>query len=353
MGAALRARGAEVSLIDLRLPGTTIEADDPADVLLLWGEAPGEVAALAADLHRLLSGREFLAGGPGLDPDALLGGKLADLVLLDGDVPALDRWYRARLQGRGVAGCRGLAWRAPGGAVVREPALAPPVNADALPAPAWDMLDLADYGSSTPLVSGRSCGPRCRVCHHSFGHSFRARSLEHVLAEVEELIARGAHEVVIEDEPFNLDPKRAAELLREIVRRGPGLRIRLAYPLRPDRVDEGLAQALSAAGIVQVELELEGVSRRAQREARLNLSLEAAERGIEHLASAGVLTRGRFTLGRPGETREERRATVQWARRSALDHVRFSGGTGRRRAWFWFQLAPRRLWRRVRSRLGR
>ena len=36
IGAALRARGAEVRLVDLRLPGATIEASDPAEALLLF-----------------------------------------------------------------------------------------------------------------------------------------------------------------------------------------------------------------------------------------------------------------------------------------------------------------------------
>ena len=272
------------------------------------------------------------------------------LVLLDGDTASVDRWYRSRLDGRGDAGCRGVAWRAPGGAVVREPALAPPADADALPAPAWDLVEVAAYGA-VPVVTGRSCGPRCRVCHHSFGHAFRARSLAHVWAEIDALAARGVREVRLEDEPLNLDPRRAAELLRGLAQRG--VRVELAAPLRADRIDGELARALAEAGVRRVEVELEGTSPRAQREARLNLHLAVARHGIEQLVAVGLRVRGRFTLGRPGETPEERRATVGWARRSALDGVRFEGGTGRRRAWLWFHLAPRR-WapRRWARRLG-
>lgn len=344
IGAALRALGAEVRLVDLRLAGSTIEASDPADALLLWGTDTAELTTLASELRTLLSGRELLAGGPGLDADALLGGQLVDLVLLDGDVATVDRWYRARLDGRGDAGCRGLAWRAPGGAVVREPALLPPMDPDALPAPAWDLVRVDAYGA-VPLVTSRSCGPRCEVCHHSYGHVVRARTLAHVWAEVDALVARGVRTFRLEDEPLNLDPRRAAALVRGLAQRA--VRVELTAPLRVDRIDAELAGALAGVGIRRVEVDLEGTSPRAQREARLNLNLDDARVGIELLAAAGIRVRGRFTLGRPGETPEEHRDTVAWARRSALDGARFEGGAGRRRAWLWFHLSPRRWARRL------
>ena len=347
IGAALRARGAGVRLVDLRLPGSTVEAADPAEALLLWGESTDEIATLALELRTFLTGREFIASGPGLDADTLLGAGLVDLVLLDGEASSVDRWYRSRVDERGTAGYHGLAWRVAGGAVARGPALAPPIDPDDLPAPAWDLLELSSYGGSAPLLSGRSCGPECQVCHHSFGHAYRARSAEHVLAEVEELVARGVGELVIEDEPFNLDPRRATTILRGIRERGPGLLLRLAHPLRADLIDEPLANALAEAGLRRVDLNLEGVSPRAQRESRLNLKLEQVEVAIGHLARAGIRVRGHFVIGRPEETPEERLATLSWARHSALHDAQFRGGAGRRRAWLGFHLSLARIWRRL------
>lgn len=345
IGAVLLEREADVKLVDLRLPAETVEATDRAEVILLWGTSTPEVLTLARELRTLLSGREFLAAGPGLDPDVLLSSGAVDVVILEGDAQAMEGWLQVRSQGQALAGTRGLAWRTEGGAVVREPALAPPIQPDSLPAPAWGLVELDRYPGAVPVMTGRSCGPRCHRCHHSFGHIYRGRSVGHVLHEVDALMARGINHLRLEDDPINLDPLRAARLLNSLADRG--LKVELARPLRADRIPEPLAEALRRSGVKSVDLWLEGVSPRAQRESRLNLALVQAERSIEHLSREGVGSRGRFTLGRPEETNEERRATIEWARRSFLDDARFGSGSGSRRARLRFHLDGARAKRRA------
>ena len=356
--ASLSEQGAEVELVDLRLGDPSpkrLLASNP-EAIVLWGSALEPLASAARELRGAGRPLQLIAAGEGLDPDAMLAGGLFDLVVLDGAAHAVRSWYARLVAGASIAGCPGLAWRTAQGAVVREPALPPPADPDALPAPDWSRVDLDAYGglerTPVPMLTGWSCGPRCQVCHHSFGHTFRPRSLAHVLIEVDELRARGAKVILLEDEPLNLYPDRAARLVRAIARREGGLCVRLARPLRADQITPDLAAALAEARVDRVELVLESVSPTTQRETRLNLRLEAARQGIERLAAEGIHTHGRFTLGRPGETAAEQRATVQWARCSALDGASFSGGSGRRRAWALFHVNPRRVARRL-SRLLR
>ena len=346
IAAALRQEGAEVSLVDLRLPGATLEASEPADALLLFGQGTAELVTLARELGTLLSGREFVAAGPALDADILLNSSPVQAVLLDGEAPAAAQWLRRRRLGRGLAGCRGLAWRAPSGVVVREAPLSSAGRTRETPGPAWDLVALERYGDPPPLLSARSCGPRCRICHHSFGHAYRPRPLAEVCAELDALAVRGHSRVSIEDRPANLDPARLATLIRAMARRG--LRPSFAAPLRADRIDEPLARALLLAGVGRIEIDVENISPRIQRETGLNLDLDRARAGIEELARVGIGTYGRFTLGRsgegaPGPGRGEDRATLAWARSTALERASFEGGRGRHRAWLRFHLAPVRL----------
>jgi anaerobic magnesium-protoporphyrin IX monomethyl ester cyclase len=80
---------------------------------------------------------------------------------------------------------------------VHEPDRAPPRDLDALPFPAWDLVDHAKYHKVprggviyahkefATMFSSRACPWRCTYCHNSYGKTFRERSAENVLAEID------------------------------------------------------------------------------------------------------------------------------------------------------------------------
>jgi radical SAM superfamily enzyme YgiQ (UPF0313 family) len=200
------------------------------------------------------------------------------------------------------------------------------------PLPAWDLVDRARYVPRRPgrrplaaVVTSRSCAPGCPTCHGSFGQVVRGRPVAAVLAEVERLVrGQGVRELVLQDEVFNHDPARARTLLEGLVRLSPELRLRIPSGLRGDRLDGELCALLARAGLRAVDVPIDTAAPELQRRLKLNLDLDEAARGVQRLTLAGIVVRGTFHLGWPGETADERRTTTRFARRAALHRARFS-----------------------------
>ena len=229
-----------------------------------------------------------------------------------------------------LASVPGLAYRGLDGRVaVNSPR---PVNEalDSLPVPAWDLLDLTRYARLpgmasggmcryAPLLTSRGCPYRCIYCHSLHGKRFRARSIESVVAEIEELIRRyGVEELEVLDDIANFDVERFSGILERILERG--LRVRLSFPngLRLDRLDEETIQLLARVGTGEVSVAVETASPRLQRLLRKNLDLDRARWAVERLAAQRIFTRGFFILGLPTESEAEMRGTIDLACRLPL-----------------------------------
>jgi len=87
---------------------------------------------------------------------------------------------------------------------------------NSLPFPAWELLDHKFYAKKDSfasvgrrpymtVVTSRGCPYKCAYCHRTMGKAFRKRSVESVLAEMEELrFQHGFKEFEIIDDCFNL-----------------------------------------------------------------------------------------------------------------------------------------------------
>ncbi len=83
------------------------------------------------------------------------------------------------------------------GANVSGSIMSPAINdLDSLPFPRWDLVGTSRFGYSSkdklsfiravPMLTSRSCPEHCTYCPHRITASFRARSVENVIAEMEE-----------------------------------------------------------------------------------------------------------------------------------------------------------------------
>src|SRR5437870_1449707 len=128
--------------------------------------------------------------------------------------------------------------------------MSPAINdLDRLPLPRWDLVGTSRFGYSSkdslgftravPMLTSRSCPEHCTYCPHRITASFRARSVENVIAEMEELAARyrDVH-IVIRDPLFTLDRERCVRIGEEI--RSRGLKLSFECETRMDDLDEEL-----------------------------------------------------------------------------------------------------------------
>lgn len=232
--------------------------------------------------------------------------------------------------------CAGISWRSADGIVVNNPDRPPPQNLDELPFPAWDLIDHAKYHlvprggviyahkEFATMFSSRACPWRCTYCHNSYGKTFRERSAEHVLAEIEMLVTKfGVKELVFMDDIFNFRPERAKKIARGIIEKNWKLALTFPNGFRGDILDEELVVLLKQAGMYRCMVAVESASPRMQKVMKKNLKVEKVRKIVDFIAQQKVMVHGAFMLGFPTETEEEMEETIRWASSSSFHTAAF------------------------------
>ena len=291
------------------------------------------VAAIAKEVRPDLP---VVVGGP--HPSAytiqVMDDKHIDYIVIgEGELTADDLSQAIRTHAS-VDTIDGLAWRESGSVKV-NPRLRYIENLDAMPYPAWDLIDIPGYrkfvrmsrcGLSNYMVlfTSRACPYQCCYCHKIFGKGFRARSPENVLAEIQTLHdTYGVSEFEIVDDTFNCDLPRAKRIFDLIAE--SGMKIHFAFPngIRGDHADEEFFAKARRAGAVFMAFAVETASPRLQKMIRKDIKLEKINRNIGLARKEGIICQGFFMLGLPSETREELLTTINFAVRSQLHAAQF------------------------------
>lgn len=206
---------------------------------------------------------------------------------------------------------------------------------DSLPFPAWDLLDHKLYAKmdSQPAVgrrpymavlTSRGCPYRCAYCHQTMGKTYRRRTVESVLAEMEQLRFKyGFKEFEIIDDCFNLDRERMYAILTGVRDRLRGARLYFPNGLRSDMLEPKDAVLFKQAGASYIGFAIETTSPRLQKMINKNLNIEKAAVAIDAFVKEGIYSVGFFMLGFPTETYQEASETVEFAVRSSLHRAMF------------------------------
>ncbi len=222
----------------------------------------------------------------------------------------------------------GLA--APGLHTGRRPDLK---DLDALPFPAWDLVDVARYRAlwrarhgyfSMNLVSTRGCPYHCNWCAKPiWGQRYHARSPENVVAEMQWLkTAYQPDHLWFADDILGLKPGWLERFATLVV--AAGAQIPFKCLQRADLVTEATAAALAAAGCRTVWLGAESGSQRI---------LDAMDKGGTvadiYAAAARLKARGIevgffLQFGYPGETWDDIQRTLAMVRECQPDDIGIS-----------------------------
>ena len=298
----------------------------------------GCMHALAKLIREHLPKTKIVCGGPhpSVAADDVMEDDAVDFVvrgegewtfaeLLDGIADGRTDW----------TGCNGIHWRR-GDEVVAEPDRSPPADLDEMPFPAWDLVPHEKYHTVprggviyahkefATMFSSRACPWRCTYCHNSYGKTFRERSAENVLEEMELLVTKyGVKEFVFMDDIFNFRPERAKKVARGII--DNGWKIKLTFPngFRGDILDTELVDLLVEAGMYRCMVAVESAVPRIQKVMKKNLKIEKVRTIVDYIAKKGVMVHGAFMLGFPTETEEEMRETIGWAASSSFHTAAF------------------------------
>ncbi|MBI9077553.1 MAG: B12-binding domain-containing radical SAM protein [Desulfatibacillum sp.] len=225
----------------------------------------------------------------------------------------------------------GLAFKDPKGAIVDNPPSEKVENLDALPYPAYDLIDLRDYVGRdrmtpvrltqlyAPLFTSRGCPYHCIYCHDIFSGKFRAMSAMRVVDEIEHMVDKfGVHEFEIYDDIFNLDKQRVKDICAEIKRRGLETYFTFPNGVRGDILDRETLEALKDMGTVHMAFAIETASPRLQKILRKNINLEKIRENIAIATDLKIFTWGFLMMGLPKESRWELWKTIWFATSSKL-----------------------------------
>ncbi len=284
-----------------------------------------EIRAVAPDLPIAVGGPEFT-----LRPRPF---PLADLTVAGEAERTISEIFDKLVNGGDLSTIPGAILRSPNGAGWR---MARPIHVeedlDTLPFPLREALvpevsyDLfgKKYGRQiASVLTSRGCPYRCRFCAHnstSF-RTFRFRSAENILQELEMLWQAGYRVIGFVDDTFTIPKRRALRVMQGIVEAGWDFVI--ALQTRVDQVDEELFQWMRRAGVRAIVFGLESGNDETLAYYRKKTTVEQNRRAIELCEKYGIVSVGDFILGAPMETREHMENTIRFALSTPLDLATF------------------------------
>ena len=136
---------------------------------------------------------------------------------------------QAVLDRKPLADIRGLTWKDEQGRVQINPDRPEIDDLDALPIPAYDLLDLNKFYESVfvrfpaaTMITSRGCPFFCIFCSYPqtiYSHKYRAMSPQRVVKEIKYLVEDlGVKEIRIDDDTFDINTARVVEICKLLVK---------------------------------------------------------------------------------------------------------------------------------------
>jgi anaerobic magnesium-protoporphyrin IX monomethyl ester cyclase len=227
----------------------------------------------------------------------------------------------------------GIAWLKKGKPVLNKPR--PLLDVRELPFPAWHHVKPENYpdpGKLHPFITVigcRGCMGCCTFCLMSnvmYKHQQRCRTVKQICDEIEHDLKLFPYlkEIMFEDDTFGFASDHAMELCNEIIRRKLNKRVSFACNLRVD-IRRDLIPKLKEAGFRWACVGFEFGTDKSLKSIGKRATIAQA-REFAHLSKKyGLQIHGCFMFGAPGETKEDCRKTIEFAKSLPLDTVQFSG----------------------------
>lgn len=212
-------------------------------------------------------------------------------------------------------------------------------NLDDVPMFDYKLIDLNHYNGRSldkrycnqsnkrelAIHTSRGCPFNCVFCANSSVHGKKIRYMSEgrVISEVDHMIKDfGMNVLLIEDDHFLSNKKRAIRILTEFIRR----KIRIEFPngIAVYAIDDEIGRLLKEAGVTTVQLAVESCSNYVLKEIiDKPHNVSQIERAKEILQKNGILVHAFIVLGLPGEMDEHRKESLENIKRIGFDWVYF------------------------------
>jgi len=236
--------------------------------------------------------------------------------------------------GGDLSGVLGLTYR-DGGEVRANPPQPLFEPLDNMPFPARHIVHGDGYragiysgGHPTAMISSRGCPYRCTFCLWPdvlYGHQFRARSPQNVVAEIEQAVRRYGHdEIYFDDDTFTIDRQRVLDICRLIRERGLEKEVEWIAQCRVDTVDREVLEAMKAAGCGYILFGVESGSPEMLKKMRKGITVDKVRAAFKLARQVGIKTQAFFLFGTPGETQDTIQQTIDLAEELNASSTQFA-----------------------------
>lgn len=291
LAAVLRQAGIGVSILDLnalRWPDERVREyfrENRFQVVGIGGMTTVYyyVRWLAACIKEASPATKVIGGGSFATPvpETVLEHTALDAVCIGEGESVIVPLVAALLAGRALDDLPGIAFKSAGGAIVKTVARPLLDDLDALPWPAYDLVDMRLYLASTGkrpsllrmaerhgippeglsntfiMFSARGCPFGCTFCYRNFGRQVRRHSVDYLLRHIR--FAReqfGVNNIAFYDETFNASPSWVREFCRRSREELPETFFWMGGA-RADLLDDDLLVELKRARFYEVSVGVE------------------------------------------------------------------------------------------------
>jgi len=205
---------------------------------------------------------------------------------------------------------------------------------DELPFPARHLFDLKAYPLYAPdgaqmltVLTSRGCPYKCSFCFKGIvGRTYRQRSPENIVAELRELIDRyDVRNFYFMDDLFTINVKQLEAILDCFIAQDIGVRWRCLA--RVDRVNPELLAKMYRAGCRQIHFGIESGNPEILKKTAKHIDLDQVRQAVQWTEDAGIMSKGYFILGLPGDNEETMNQTIEFAASLPLSEAMFSIAT--------------------------
>jgi anaerobic magnesium-protoporphyrin IX monomethyl ester cyclase len=341
LAAILEKHGWTVKILDANTPGFVLDDEvkniGDTDIVGITAMTPtiGAAVDIAKHIKQSRPGSTVIIGGPHITlmPEETLKSSPCIDIAVRGEADDTIIELMQALENHGsLAGIPGVSF-VKDGKIVSNPPRTSLTDMDALPYPAYHLLDIKHYRPHPPhgmyspfaaMVTSRGCPYRCAYCSKPvFGSKFRAQSAERVVAEMAWLNGKfEVREIAFYDDSFTLDKKRIYEICDKILEKG--LKIAWTCETRVNLVDKELLRRMKQAGCYAIAYGIETAAPEIMKVIQKDITLEQVEKAIQAHHEVGLQVVGYFMLGSPGETPETMLQTINFAKKLKVDFAQFS-----------------------------
>jgi len=256
-------------------------------------------------VRQALPGVKLVWGGPHtmLFPDESMAQPEVDFLVTGEAEETFPAFLDALESGTGYDHIPGIWYR--DGAVVKHTGPAAYVqDINALPFPAFDMLDFRRYysaiGTGRPvgtICSSRGCPFHCTFCCKPYS-TYRSRSVDNILAEMERYYAEGIREFFFFDDLFNASAKRVKDIARIILEKN-WTDVVWSFRGRVDAIDEDMLKLARKAGCHQILFGVEDASDEGLKAIKKKITVDQVRRAMQLCRKHGILTSTNWIIGFP------------------------------------------------------